>query len=640
LALQTFWEGTDIDYSSGYKVNQDEWNFEEELMLWGSGWLYHPALLDFNARSTIRFTQDRVDYGGAVEDYSRNEDQILGNLTLSFLPKKPYNARAYIGKSRLDVDAPLIPTQQIDTTEYGGDVAFTNFSLGSLSLPIFFNYNHSKTDAGEFFGTDQLRDELRWRTTNDTKWLHTDIEYIILDTQSSRPNEKLPTKRDEQTVKLRQRVDPLENMQLSSSVVFSDRQVKTPDDKFDNDGVTVNERLDWFHTDTLRSNYSYDYTQAKSFGLEYTSHDAEMGVTHQLYESLTSLADVRLDRDKTDFGKQDVLGVDVEFDYTKKIPIGRLDLRLAPSVEDWKITSQQGVLPVVNESHSVVVNVDIDLDMPHAIASTIKVVDSADPSRIYQEGADYDVIEKGAMTAIRVILGSSLDPDVAIPPPSPTVNISYFYEQLQDQSYLKQAFLSEIRFDLWDHLDLRFLRGQTTFDLKEGTEDSFIFSDQTVTEAEVGLRYGGGVSRTAFEYRDVEDANSPRKEYRITQDLNYRPSQMFLLTGYAEYSHLEYLDQGDNADTIRASFRLSTLLPYSIHASGRLAARDTRADRSGDTKEFLGGIELSRVYRNIDYRLDASLKWYDWKPPSGDSSGTSSSNEFNPRIFFRITRNF
>jgi hypothetical protein len=338
---------------------------------------------------------------------------------------------------------------------------------------------------------------------------------------------------------------------------------------------------------------------------------------------------------ESDFGEHTSARGGFDLDYTKEIPGGRLGLRFAPSWHYRNEDTVAGFLPVSDEPHAVVVGVPIYLNNPRVDNETILVVDSQ-TARIYEEAVDYELIREGIRTALRVIPGSDLDPDVAVPPPSPTIEVSYQYELLPDRVFIEQTLSSSASLDLWDHVALSLFFQDVTFDVREGTEPDETLSPRRSYHARLRLRFPN--NRTTLEYEDVDEFVSPRRGYRLTHQVSFRPYPFLQLNGSLEYHHQDYLETDDDSDTYFLSFRAAARLPYGLRSRLRLSGRRIHYARAGDATQVAGFVVFSGTYRSIEYELEGGVDWYDSEPP--ETSGGIRSVGLNKAVYFRIVRSF
>jgi hypothetical protein len=639
VAFETRWEQESLELSSGANRDKEELSFEEEFAIGGSGWVYHPGLLRFSGETVFRLTQRMITLGQPAEDTSNFKEminRIYGNLNLSILPEKAYAVKAHFSRRLHDVDAPLAPRQRIESSRYGVAWNLSNLSVGRLELPTSMNFLHTDTDAGRLFGIDQVRDELQLSTTNRTEHTRSSLEFEMSDLKTRLAGGSLTTRAKRLGLSLEQQLD-LSEVNLKSRLKMHDHNVSREQRRgdFDSRGLDLYERLIWHHRKDLNSTYAYHYENRADLGIRRARHDVQVGFVHQYYRSIKSAATAGAEILRSDFGNHTNARGGFEFDYTKEIPGGHLGLRFAPTWQYRNEDTVDGFLPVADEPHAVAVGVPIYLNNPRVDDETILVVDSG-TARIYQEAVDYDVIQEGIRTALRVIPGSDLDPDVAVPPPSPTIDVSYRYELLPDRVFVEQTLTSGISLDLWDHVALSLFLQDVTFDVREGPETDETLSSRRSFQARLRLRFPN--NRTTIEYENVDEFFSPREGYRLTHQVSFRPYPFLQLNGSLEYYHQEYLETSDDSDSYFLALRASARLPYSLGLRLRLSGRRIRYAKAGDATQIAGFLVFSGAYRSIEYELEGGMDWYASKPPEG--SGGLKSEELNKRVFFRIVRSF
>lgn len=169
----------------------------------------------------------------------------------------------------------------------------------------------------------------------------------------------------------------------------------------------INERI-VFHLPynfDLRS--SYNYYRMEDLSQTLNNNRIRGSLKHQLYESLTS--EVFADYSKTiqTVYTEDDFRTGVEFRYTKKIPIGQLNIGYRFFRQYNSTESEQSIINIVYEEHSLSDLEGTYLNKPYVGAGSIVVRDITG-TIIYLEGLDYLVNSVNDYTLIFRIPGGQI----------------------------------------------------------------------------------------------------------------------------------------------------------------------------------------------------------------------------------------
>lgn len=373
------------------------------------GYVYHPRLLEFSTELKLGLAQQRLRRTeGRIVDSSASNDELLGyDLRIDLLRKHPVSATAEASKDErilmgLFVDRYLVKTElqrgtvrwrtpslQMDATgthavteEYG---AVSRSRTVSDSLA--YNLHHQ---IGR-----RIRTDLRYMLQNYDRRFRAETVTGDIDNESSI---------DSQTVTVDNRIDLTADRKatLKSSLRVHDQQ-----NSQDLRTWSWQEKLQLEHAPNLRS-----YAMGSVLRNEYDSRNidtvrGEAGIDHELFKSLKSHLDLHGRR--TDYGDvvEDRYGATGRLNYRKTTPLGVFSAgysRTLDQVERSGVSASDAVL-----DESIVVNLATPafLDHPDVVASSIVVTDEANLIT-YVEGFDYEVVQQGRRTGIRVLPGGLL----------------------------------------------------------------------------------------------------------------------------------------------------------------------------------------------------------------------------------------
>ncbi len=606
-------------------LDEGELLLQEELNLGGSGWLYHPAMARLDADFGLIFNQDFLDSksGGSTDT---NANQLNYNIRLGLLPYKPYPMSAYVSQLRSEINSPFTPRRIIDTFRYGAGLTMREHSIGQLDLRSRAQYRHEETETSSFSGgrdDTRDRDEFEFISRNDTERTRSRGQYSwkSIETQGRATSSK-SERHDVRTYHERR----LDNGDLTSQFFFTDNG-----GDFDSRALAFNNNLRLLHDHNLQSNYSYSLSHQDSGSSDQLAHTGQVGISHQLYESLTSGLHTNGSYADSDLGRTWTAGGGADLNYSKRVPGGTLGLRLNPSYLYTDEDIEGGIRSIINEAHDIVVGPPIILNQPLAIPSTVVVQDPA-TLQTFIESIDYDLIQLGVEVGIRVIPGSELDP--AVPPLTPVMVVSYDYLVEPARTFETLTLSAGTNLHLWDHLTLDFDYTKANQNLIKGAERQLTLDDSRRIRTRVQLDFP--LNRTRFEYENFDSDITPRERYTLTHDFSMRPTPRTSVGLGAGYDRDKITDTGRVTETVSFNANGTAVLPYAI--LGRLNVLARWIDQVEQETIGVGGtVAFSYRYRRLRFETHNQLTW---RRTDSKSGMTRRTRELVNTFFFRIVRPF
>jgi hypothetical protein len=608
------------------KTDLDEILVQQELTLGGKGWIYHPAFLDVNTKFGVLFSQDFVKSGqGNSTDSTLN--QFNYDVRLGILPYKSYPMSLFASQLRTQINSPFTERRDVDTLRYGAGITLQQLAVGEYELPTRMLYRHQETETSSFAGqgnNKRDRDEAEFVMNNKTDRTRNRFRYNFKSISSRSSGVNTSSTRHDVRAFQQRRLDR-GNLSSQFFLVQNDRS-------FDTTSLSLIENLNLIHEHSLSSSYSYRFTHQDTGGFSQNSHGGTAGIAHQLYESLSSSAQLNSTYADSDLGDTWTAGGGGQLNYRKTIPGGWFGLRFAPNYLYTKEDTKSGIATVDNERHDVVVGIDIILDRSFILDSTIEVIDP-DTNFLFTEGIDYNVISLGINTAIQVIPGSELDPAV-VPQDTPVMAVSYDFRLEPGLTFSTVALASGLSLNLWEHYSGDVSYARTDQHLIDGIEEQTRLDDSRRLLARLEANFAH--SRTRFEYERFKSSINPRERYTVTQDFNYRPGRRTSLGFGAAYDHDRIEDPNRTSETISSTLNLTTVLPFEILT--RVNALFRWIDQEEQRSISAGpSISLTYHYGRLRFQLTDRLTWRRTESTFGSNQTT---REWLNTVFFRIERPF
>jgi hypothetical protein len=295
---------------------------------------------------------------------------------------------------------------------------------------------------------------------------------------------------------------------LGSTLLFDSAE----DNGSGSDNLNVTASYNIEHAPQLHSFYDYSFTRYANDGGETVQNFARAGLSHQLYESLSSSADLHGATSQNDyFGStldSGTVGTSVSVNYTKRLgDWGRLSLGENATL-DW--TEQQSggaALLIADESH-VLTNLPARLNQPRVLA-ILSVVDSA-THLLLQENVDYTVIKLGEIWEIQGI--------PARPFYGHTVLVTYTVQPNPSGNYSVFSNQAQIRLDLWHNL----LGIYARYSLTDNHASSPDFVLEDVREFQAGADFSHRGLRLAANYVNRDSSLFKYHAYNLTESYSHR----------------------------------------------------------------------------------------------------------------------
>lgn len=278
----------------------------------------------------------------------------------------------------------------------------------------------------------------------------------------------------------------------------------------------------------------YQYYKYNTPGIKSRKHYVFGELSHKLYESLKTFANIEYDDGKQTFFNENIQRASVGFNYQKKIPSGSFHLNYAWNNQKNDRVSIPANLVVVNEEHILSDGDIVLLENPAIISSTVVVTDETE-SIIYDENLDYLLFERGEFTEIRRIPGGQI-PDGGI--------VWVDYESSFQANYTYTA--SGNRFQiganlLWNLLDVYFAYNDFDYSSFEGMGFGTLkFFNQRLLGAKTNI----SIFTAGFEYDDYNSNITPYRSLRYYINLSDVIFNKLLFA--VNISYRDYLLTADN----------------------------------------------------------------------------------------------
>ncbi len=502
---------------------------KEKVSIQTSGWAYSPALMKFSLMVEPEFIQshEETTQGEMSRSSTFAPDYVV---SATFLELKPYSLNIFGNRQEISAWAPFSGASDSTTNSYGA-----NGQLKYKTLPTTMGYSHTETELLGFYSSHVLHDHFNLSSTQQTERSNTmltsnyskdirSIEHISNDVTSF--NNYLSNN---------YRITPDNKLMLNSAMTYNIQESGW----YDTQNINLQEHLGWHHTPNLQSNYSASHARQESGDFSTDKTTLNAGLTHLLYENLTTNVGNRISQCMYFDGKETATQGFLNFSYSRPLSWTTLGLNTG---WDYLYTDRSGFNSiealVTNETHTLSLSKEAYLNHFNVTPDSI-IVTNTSGSNIYLQDIDYSVETLNGYVRIRRIpFGSITD--------GQTIAVTYRYQQ--DSAYT-DAVLTEnygFNFDLWHDWRFSYNLSRINQNILSGEAPRNLIDD-TIQRADI--RYDIGWSNTTIRYEDSNRQASPTYTRReIHETLSFRPNWQINLLLKGSLGQTKYKDHDETDD--------------------------------------------------------------------------------------------
>ena len=477
----------------------------------------------------------RPEFGQIIEDRGAGESGAAfpflsayqGNAT--FLKTKPYTLKLFGTRDTKPSRSAFASKTETQTDTYGA-----NLNLKYRFLPTSFTYTHRSSLQTGFYDSDQDSDEVRIQMSHQRKNNDTSLNAFYKDEVRATRGVTTHTKSSNNSIRNRYDITEDKRVRLNSSL--SSRW--TDSDALTTSGIRLSENLYWEHRKNLRTNYRLNYNTDSSGDFDTQTISFIPNLTHLLYENLTTSVSGEASYNDFTGGSMGVLGGDIDFDYSRKIPWGILNIFTG---YDYRVTDRsltEEFIQVIDESHILRTGDVTVLDNEHVVTDSIRVSNSTG-SIVYIQNIDYTVQEVGAFVRIsRTPFGSIANGRIVL------VSYQYISNPAFDDAVFGQKY--GIGIDLWDALSLSFRYRHLNQNVLSGIPPNNPVDDTTyATEAKFRWRWTD--TRLSYEDADINSGISTRR-WLAEENILFMLGSDFFFRLSGHYGRTQFKDNGETEE--------------------------------------------------------------------------------------------
>ena len=411
--------------SDGADLSSEEWMLTEKLHLGIGGHVYHPRLVQYHLGGDLTL----------VQEFIHDDNSLLpgGAGNIEILPEHPVGATLFGNVMELQVNRTFARSYEVRSFGYGATV----HSRYAVPVDVSYTHRESKAVGGNAKSTDP---EVAAAPEADTRGdeIGASARYSVGGGKSF--GQVQLTKDDEQVRDLQvHRLSALAN----HTTTFGDMPHRglhvyanalNQRDATETTTFASSAHLDWGWLKELASQHAlgFTYTQLHAPGgtdatggqtaatQSVTGVDAQSSLRHQLYQSLTSTADMTGHLESASFGTTETGGGGIAEEYAKRLgQWGLLSLSAASHLDRTARQTTASSALAVDEPHSLAGPAPEPLLETDVDATTVHVTNEGGIP--YVEGVDYTVAQRGHLTYLERLATGNI-------PPTARVLVDYQYQ--------------------------------------------------------------------------------------------------------------------------------------------------------------------------------------------------------------------
>ena len=556
--------------------------YEERVTLDGSGSVYHPNLLQFDAEGTFGLRQE--DYRG---DFKDQEDETLYeyDLNVKALKEKPFNFNVFANQFSTTIDRDFFESVDVDTSGYG---VFFQY-LNDLVPSTLFIQNQETDEDSNDFSRDRNEDVVELKLSN--------LWHDIVDSDFRYTYHKT----------VDEVIDEFENIRndvmLVNVVDYNTLHGTSNISNYNNTGdidTNLFQLIESFyvdHSDTFRTLYDYNFSRFETDDFTSNRNLGSFGFLHRLYESLESELRGEFSLTDEDDFEEFYYGPRVDLKYRKDVPAGKLSAGydFLYRVTDREVTvTGRGIRTqrIFGEKIILKDGRRVFLRYPNVIAESIVVRDGE--RRVLTPHADYKIITSANLIEIRRIgLPSGTE-----------IQVDYEFSASPDLTYKTYGNTLYLRYDVKQFLTIYSDYNSIDYNLTSGTVGSKTVNFLADSES---ILYGAEVRWRWFEFSaEYEDDTSdlvPFEAVRLNGRFQMNPTDSALLVINGDHIKTDYREERGSVtfDSIQASLGV----PINSFFNSELEAGYMQEDgRDIDDRIWRFSGEVSTRLRSIEMELE------------------------------------
>lgn len=605
---------TDVSGDLSIRYDLDEWSYEnpqsdtftstpmweEELTLRATGYVYHPALLDWTVGGGPLLVQYAYDSDGGRS--SGSESLFNFDAQLDFLQRRAAPFTLHYRRDHPEITTGLSGRFLATTDEYG-----ISGRLNSATLPLALSWEAAHFESqGSGFGTtvDEDADRASLRTTLpyfEGDSLRARLNWNERNSRSGAPG--LPIQASRITTSSAELEAENGLGAAGEGMLNQGLRWTTQDTEI---GSTMSQEtidytgdLRWKYSDATRSALRMRWQDTERTGSWSRGGGLNASASHEINAALGTSGQAGYQRDQAPGYSQDVARAGLQASYRRDLPFGTLGATVNLGLDRTDRVSDTDRITVFDETVVLAGTTPVPLSRDFVVPETVVVTNTAQ-TQTFTESVDYRLVTVGSTTSIeRLITGSIGDGQAVL--------VTYDVLTGGTVKYDTSNLGISLTLGFAQHGSVFLQFADTSHDVRSGVATT-PFND--VTHLEAGGRFGLPFGRrwlvgAEYRYRDHQEDISPYISHRLDTYAQARLPRGGSLRLGVVFDRVDIENSVEDINAIR----------YTLGVNGRLRGGimieytvDYLEDDGGtlDREEFRHSVRLQWGYRLVRFTLTAS----------------------------------
>ena len=588
------------------EVTHDRIMFQPVLGLGVAGSVYHPNLVTYHLNTELGLDWQ---YTSQTPGHDASNANFLQryHVLVEFLRQKPYAFSVFADKDLTYRDYDFFTRTRVESERYG---AHAGYSEGPV--PFNVGYTHREERETELARpTKTIEDNISFTAHNNRRNGKANTEFNYSYNDFTRQDDGFNTQHG-----LSQSVSVFDSEQFGlrdwvqcNTVVNYNSITKTI---APTETVLAQESVRLRHTPRFDSSYDYAYNHTTAGDSDSDSHQIRAGISHRLFESLTSNFDLHGDTSHATSPGSTLdnkrYGFGISEQYTKKLSAwGTLNLGYTGRFDREEREASGAFLVIVNETHTLTDAVTTFLNQLLADTSSIHVTDPTE-TITYVLGVDYEIISHSLLTEIRRIPGGLIINGGA-------VLVDYRAALQPSDRFIAMVNETHFRLELWKGLIGVFARWNK-LDYSGGK----LLVLRTIDDKTFGVDSTWRWFRAGAEYEVCDSNLAPYDRLRFFQSASCQPAEGIRLSLDVDENWTTFRDTNTHESNygaiVRYQHQFAAQLSWFAEGGVRIERGDTSDRDTGTARVGLDwaigklNVKVGYEFNQENYIHDTSERHY------------------------------
>jgi len=605
----------------GYRQRNTLLGFEETLGLRLEGDVVDPGFLRFDVGLRFGLDQQRAVEQRDGMDRRDNDAGWLAeyDVRVDLFSNKPFSAAFYAEREDDRISRLFLPSLRHDRTRVG---VMGQWVTDRTTMRLTLEETRDDYDGrADTFDNEDLRERIA----------RVESEFELGEHHELRIDAEYGRLRENYAGSAREFAATRSHLDVSDVILFGSTQqhrletmlyYQEEQGDLAFDLLEVGPQLKLTHSDSLQTQYKYQFNRYSFEGVTVRTHRGDFDVQHDWRDALTTTVELFGQHQESD--ENDEIwnaGGSVHWNYRRPNRWGRFSANLGYWYDYERFRQDRGTQVVVNESHRLRDPLPAFLNRPNVIPASV-VVTSVDRRRVFIRGSDYVIVRRHGRTALmRLPFGRIADGD--------SVLAHYLYAANDGRNTQTHEISARIQQDFKNGLTPYY--AVTFREQRLSESDPLGFEPNRLNRHRLGLTYRRPTWSAGTEFEINDETIEPYTAGHFSADwqaLKQPPHQLDLRVRFSQFCFRQFVDRDASLFDVGLDYRHE----FNSQASFRTAVayRFEHDTTNGDTHGV--DVQSELAYRIGQLTLSMAVEYDALRIASSDDDGVS--------IWFKVRREF